>query len=207
MVDDFLVTDPQALRHLDLPPASFEIEEQLLLTQDGDRLDLALFLDPQVVGRLRQDDPMVRLPPGNLAHFCTALEGVSHFLYLTWNARFERSVSLLELELQAEVDKFIAAAFLFARQRRGRIPAGLRSWLYDGPAFDEALDEEALARYRRANYYASKYCSQLASRYLHAPRGGGMVNELRRFHRLTQGRKIRRIETPVRDHGRRAGDS
>ena len=39
--------------------------------------------------------------------FCLALEGVSHFLYLIWNASFDRSVTLLEMELQAEIDKFV----------------------------------------------------------------------------------------------------
>jgi len=40
---------------------------------------------------------------------CMLLEGVSHFLYLTWNAHYDRQVSLLDLELQAEVDKFVFA--------------------------------------------------------------------------------------------------
>jgi hypothetical protein len=38
-------------------------------------------------------------------------EGVSHFVYLS-SAMLERSVSLLELEAQAEVDKFAICGLL-----------------------------------------------------------------------------------------------
>ena len=44
------------------------------------------------------------------ADYCTALEGVSHFHYLVWSLARGRNVSLLELELQAEVDKYATRA-------------------------------------------------------------------------------------------------
>ena len=69
---------------------------------------------------------MVRLHDGNVADYWTALEGVSHFLYLAWNAGHDKPVSLLELEMQAEVDKYVASYWLMRRQFPGRFPAELR---------------------------------------------------------------------------------
>ena len=60
-----------------------------------------------------------RLTEANLADYCTALEGVSHFLYSTWRLNWDAPVSLLELETQAEVDKYAATVFLVADQQGG----------------------------------------------------------------------------------------
>jgi hypothetical protein len=191
-VDDFLVTDPGVLNdiHGHEGPGQSEIEEQLLVVQDGDCLDIALYVDNEVVNRLTRDDPRSRLHAGNLADYCTALEGVSHFLYLIWNAHYERGVSLMELEMQAEIDKYVGTAFLFGQQRSGRIPSSLYSWLFENPEFDSSLDRTSLERYRDANYYASKYCARLENRYLKADGRAGMFNDLRRLYRLTNYAKI-----------------
>ena len=55
---------------------------------------------------------MVRLNENNVADYWTALEGVSHFTYYAWNAARDKPVSLFELELQAEVDKFVTTGIL-----------------------------------------------------------------------------------------------
>ena len=104
-VYDFLVTDRGRL------PAAARggtAEEELIVAEPaagGDEVALSLYLDPALLARLTREDPLVRLHAGNVADWCTALEGVSHFLYLAWNAGHDKPVSLLELEMQAEVDK------------------------------------------------------------------------------------------------------
>ncbi|HSS66031.1 MAG TPA: hypothetical protein VLS27_16510, partial [Gammaproteobacteria bacterium] len=170
-------------------------DEKLLVMQNGEEVELALYLDADLMQRLREDDPTRRLHDGNISDFCTALEGVSHFLYLTWNAGHERGVSLLELEMQAEVDKYVSTAMLFGSQDDGKIPQQLYAWLFDDPVFDESLDGESLKRYRDANYYASRYCSQIQTHYFRERRSGNLMNELRRFYRLPQHHKIKRIES------------
>jgi hypothetical protein len=49
-----------------------------------------------------------------------------------WSTNRARSVSLLKLELQVEVDKVFVAAFLFARQQ-SPVPAALNEWLFGAP--------------------------------------------------------------------------
>ena len=169
--------------------------EKLLLVEYGDRrtVDLGLYLAQELLDDLRDDDPTLCLHDGNLAAFLTVLEGVSHFVYLLWNARHRRPVSLMELELQAEVDKFVSASVLYASQR-GAIPAGLGKHLFDSPSFDRSLSAEARARYEKANHYAGQYCWQLERQFLKNRAKDGFVNELRRFYRFTRVQKLRHIE-------------
>lgn len=192
-VDDFLITDPELARALDTGTAMRETREKLLVRSSDDGVDIALYVDAQVVERLLADDPAETLHDGNLDDYWVALEGVSHFLYFIWNTHHRRTVSRLELEMQAEVDKYVAAAFLIGAQHAGRVPAELHRHLFDECSFDDTLDDNDLALYRSANHYAGRYCEQLAHTYLRSRRHGGMINELRRFYRLTQHDKIRRI--------------
>src|SRR5262249_59072565 len=96
----------------------------------GDEVRLSLYLDPALLTRLTHEDPLVRLHAGNVADWCTALEGVSHFLYLAWNAGHDKPVSLLELEMQAEGDKYVASYWLLRRQVPQHFPAELRHVLF-----------------------------------------------------------------------------
>ena len=194
-VEDFLVTDPAWLNRIEDSPGAEHVQEKLLVRQDGDDVEVALFLHRELVERLHRDDPVEHLHRGNFADLCLALEGVSHFLYLTWNAGFDRAVSLLELEMQAEVDKYVTTAFLFGRQAEGRVPSSLYQWLFQEHSFDRHLDARASRRYRDASRYAGKFCSRIESRYLRAKRPGSLVNELRRFYRLPQREKISCIES------------
>ena len=198
-VDDFLITDPAVLKDIQGPGASpaAEIEEKLLVVQDGDNLDVSLYVADEVVNRLAEDDPEARLHDGNLADFCTAMEGVSHFLYLLWNAGHDRGVSLMELEMQAEIDKYVSMAFLFGQQAEGRIPSSLYTWLFERQEYDDSLDQESLERYQDANYYAGKYCARLQKRYLGRNGRAGMFNDLRRLYRLTKSAKISCAVSPA----------
>ncbi len=193
-VTDYLVTCPQLAASLGLGQAAVASGEQVLVSGDQDEVDLAVFLDRGVLDELRAENPMRALHDGNLDHFWTALEGVSHFVYLVWSARMGRQVTRLELELQAEVDKFVLTAMLVSAQRGGRVPTELHRWLFDLPEIDPSLAAEAARRYAEANRYAGRYCRGLARRYLTEGAGASMMPELRRFYRLSQGGKIRRIE-------------
>ena len=191
-VDDFVFTDLEVLKNLQGHDEFDEsvVEERLLVVQDGDHVDVALYMDSEIVNRLTQDDPGSCLHDGNLADYCTAMEGVSHFLYLIWNAGYERGVSRMELEMQAEIDKYVSTAFLFGQQASGRVPSSLHRWLFENPEFDASLDRVSMERYRDANYYASKYCARLEKRYLRRDGQAGMFNDLRRLYRLTDRAKI-----------------
>ena len=186
-VSEFLVSDPQLVEKID--PTGRDVQEKLLVRERGSELDLALYVDRAVLDRLVDADPTRRLDESNLGDYCVLLEGVSHFVYLTWNARRERPVTLLELELQAEVDKFVSSIFWMGSQRG--VPRRLGSVLFDDPSFDEQLEGDDLARYETANRAAAKYCLSLEERFLRAAKVRDLVEDVRRFYRLPQEEKLR----------------
>lgn len=191
-VYDFLVTDRALARALEADPEARDVREKLLVKPAEDGVDVSLYLDPELLEHLTRDDPLALLHDGNLAEFCTVLEGVSHFVYLAFNATYDKSVTLLEMELQAEVDKFVSSSFLLGQQQAGPVTDDLHDWLFAEPCFDTALDEDGLERYRDANHYASRYCLQLAAQLDDARSRSRVMSELRRFYRLPQQGKIRR---------------
>lgn len=192
-VHDFVIDDPQLASLIDNSPNARDIPEKLLIHQDGDNIDIALYLDSGLIKRLEENDPTEKLHDDNIHDFWLALEGISHFLYFTWNAEYERRVSLLELELQAEVDKFILAALLLEKQFNGYIPPGLHYHLFRNAEFDRRLNQEELVRYRDANYYAGKFCSHIKERFLNRRHFEPLIGELRRFYRLSHHNKIQAI--------------
>jgi hypothetical protein len=200
-VYDFLVTDRARL-----PPAarSGTAEEELVVAQpaDGsDELALSLYLDPALLARLSREDPLVRLHTGNVADWWTALEGVSHFLYLAWNAGHDKPVSLLELEMQAEIDKYVASYWLLRRQFPARFPAELRRVLFERTRVDPRVAAERAQLYREASRYAERFCARLEQSLARSQGSaasgaadGAVLSELRRFYRLTHARKRAFIE-------------
>ena len=160
-VSDFLITDPKLARCLD--SGGRKVDEKLLIAEADGEADVALYLERELLDRLDRHDPLTKLDGDNLADFWAALEGVSHFTYYAWNAARDKAVSLFELELQAEVDKFVTTGMLL-RDQTGREPGGLHGWLFDLPTLAAELGEHERDRYRRANRYAAKYCQRLPLR-------------------------------------------
>jgi len=158
--------------------------EQLLVKQETDALALALFVDAGALANLERHDPSVALHEGNFADFCLAVEGVSHFVYVALCAARDRTVSALELELQAEVDKFACCRLV-----SGADPH-LRRRLYGG-ALAEDLDDDERERYWTANHEARRYAGALERRF--AGRPAELLGELRAFYRLGLADKLSRI--------------
>ena len=173
-----------------------ETDEQLLVAEEGGEMTLGLFLEPQVLQRLADAIPLNALNGGNLADYWTALEGVSHFVYLAWNAGHDRPVGLMELELQAEVDKYVCSLQLLRAQDPTRFPAELHRVLFETARVDEALAGERTGMYRRANQYAGRFCKYLGRilRPMGTQAQARARCELRRFYRLTSAMKLRHIE-------------
>ena len=190
-INDFLITDAQLASQLDV--GGRRVDEKLLIAEETDAASVSLYLEQGLMDRLEDNNPAHRLDEDNLQDFWKALEGVSHFTYYAWNALSDKSVTLLEMELQAEVDKFIGTSLLLQQQGERASP-NLHHWLFGLAKFDDRLSDDELMRYQDANHYAARYCLKLAPQ-LEAWRAGGELNrELRDFYRLTQPAKIRHIE-------------
>jgi hypothetical protein len=120
---------------------------------------------------------------------CQVIEGVSHFLYLAERARRELPATHLELELQAEVDKYVllshgGAGFHPARAAR------VRAQLFERVRYLHAADTETGARYRMANDLAARFATRLEGIFARHQRFEPMRAALRRFYGAGQTEKI-----------------
>jgi hypothetical protein len=174
--------------------AAFAVSGDSVLVLQGEEegtLDVGVYLSPPSLERLSRRDPFRRLDGENLSDFCAATEEVSHFTYLVWSALHARHVTRLELELQAEVDKFVTASFCLEAQGAGGAPEALAERLFERYRLKAGLDAESRERYETANALGGRYCRSLARRYLGKDRQlGAMMSELRRFYRLPQTGKL-----------------
>jgi hypothetical protein len=150
--------------------------EHLLLREHAGTLELALVLPP----------------PGESAdHALQLVEGVSHFLLLWERARTGLPTTLLELELQAEVDKYV---FLTMVARRALSPVRARSLhgkLYDHVTFLHPPHTEEGRRYRLANDLAARFVARAVAPLVARDGLGSARPVLARFYRFGQTDKIR----------------
>jgi hypothetical protein len=190
-IDDYLVDDRDQVA--EYTGTECNTDEQVLLIESKEEVRVGVFIDSDVLSRLERADPWAALEEGNLQDYCTALEGVSHFHYLMWNLARKRSVSLLELELQADVDKYASALTLMTQQCAGVFPGSLHQRLFDRVGYLPELSSEERRRYEDANRYAARFCRSLEERFLkrrrHRPEA--WVAALRRFFRQGHQAKLR----------------
>ncbi|MDH4253954.1 MAG: hypothetical protein OEX13_05440 [Gammaproteobacteria bacterium] len=192
-VRDYLVTDPAVAKILGRDAMLTNTQESVLVVEDEGGIALSVFLDRELLDRLGAANPMTKLRANQLADLWTVLEGISHFNYIVWSASRERPVTLLELELQAEVDKFVSTLLLAVEQGDRDLVNRLHGWLFDQVSFKAELEPEQYERYRAANEYAARLCNGLRQGLI--DRSGGAMEELRRFYRLTQSEKISHIHS------------
>ncbi|HYP77967.1 MAG TPA: hypothetical protein VER12_18475 [Polyangiaceae bacterium] len=148
--------------------------EVVLVRESADELEIALVLPPE----------SKRIPAGGALDdvWLQVAEGVSHFLYLVERARVSLPVTKLELELQAEVDKFVLSLGFTANDDRALIDR-----LFDSPRFLDPEESEAGARYRLAHNLAARFVSRVFA----ANDRERARDRLRTFYRAGQTEKIR----------------
>jgi hypothetical protein len=173
--------------------------EELLVLEEEDGVALGLYLHPEIIAAAAITDPHDRRPlltaRGALGELACAAEGVSHFVYVATRAAAGRKVSLLELEVQAEVDKF--ALLLLHLWRRGlrRMSPSLRRRLFERVRYHRWLGLEERARYREANRLGGGYARWLEGRFVEDADIDGLLRELRRTYRRGGGEKLAYLGT------------
>lgn len=193
-VRDFLVSR-ETCRRMGTDPG----EGSVLVKQGGDEeLELGLYLGEENLERLGEIELSSSMSAAAFELLLLAIEEVSHLAYLLYSASRDKSVTQLELELQAEVDKFVTFALLHASRNRGRVPANLLDRLFGDFELRPGLDAETRQRYSAASFLASRYCSYLVQAGLVSDESlRRLLPELRSFYRMSQPGKIGRIHRVV----------
>lgn len=128
---------------------------------------------------------------------CQVAEGVSHFVYIVERTRRRLPATQLELELQAEVDKFVLLASSVGASRPCRsfpphAASELRERLFGRVRFLHAEGTAPGERYRLANRLAARFVRTLDG-LLHTRADERATRHLRRFFESGQREKIEMV--------------
>ncbi len=163
-----------------------------VLVRETDRgLRACIYFPDRMIERLERHPPQRGLGERNVDPFATLVEELDHLLCLADRAAREVPVSMLELELQANISKYLVLA-RFLAGRRGSLSPRRRTWLryhlFEKVRFVEP-DPAVRQRYRDARRFAVRFldgASRLGPRRL--------LEQLRRFHQEPIDGKLQRIK-------------
>jgi len=165
-------------------PCNEESEREVLLLRENEE-------DVEVTVHLPQSAIDGKKQLG-FDELCQVIEGVSHFVFLVERSRRELPLTQLELELQAEVDKYVVFVHdphntqKFEPQRAAR----LRSRLFRAVSYLDPPGTEKGDRYRLANDLAARFSEMLDERFARRGRFEQLMRALRRFYAAGQDEKI-----------------
>ena len=156
----------------------------MLVREGPDGVDVGVYVAEEALDRLKgitgPSEALLDAPGA----FCLAAEGVSHFMLLFERSRRGEPVSMLELEVQAEVDKFIFAALHHPEQAEQ-----WHSRLFRDARLLEGLSDEEQGRYTEAARLAGAFCAELCA----TPHTGALLELLRSFWRDSGAQRMARM--------------
>ncbi len=158
-----------------------DAEEWVLVREMSDGVDIAVFVDDCHLAALSELSCISEAPLQAFSAFCAATEGVSHFLMLFERYRRQEPVRMLELEAQAEVDKFVCASL--------HHPHHSEEWwmrLFREASVVDGLGTEESDRYEEAGRLAAGFCSALDEH----PTVASWLYQLRSFWRASGAQRL-----------------
>ena len=129
-------------------------------------------------------------PTHRLDALCQIIEGVSHFVYVADRARRGLPTTQLELELQAEIDKYMLLVFS-KKSFDVELARLLHTQLYERVQFAHPEGTELGDRYRLANDLAARFVHRLQTVYAQKGRRAELRDAMARFYGMGQAEKIR----------------
>ena len=161
-------------------------EEVVFIHQQTDTLEFTVYVEEALLAAVDHGQ-------SDLDGLCTVVEGVSHAVCLLWHAHNDRQLRPVDLELQAEIDKFMILVDRPGYAANGRY---LHKQLFTDSRIIPAQGTELHDRYLTASQLASDYCRWLNCRFIEVNDHASLAQELARFYRLSGGAKfdyIRRL--------------
>lgn len=161
-----------------------------LIREMHDGTAVCVYFPDSLIRCLEAFPPQYGLGAENLDAFATFVEEIDHLLVVAERTYRRRPVSLFELELHANVSKYLVLARFLAGSRDSLEPAKrlwLRHRLFDQVRYCDE-DPAVRDRYRDAARWAQRLLYGLA------PLGrAARVDALRQFHRSSLSEQLRQI--------------
>jgi hypothetical protein len=183
-VSQFLIKQTLLKKYLGNQHPLNHAEEVLLVFAQNEEVELGLYLHPKFSRKM----DFYNSSPHEIL---TLLEGVSHLRLALNRFRVGENFSQLEMELQAEIDKF-----LFFSMPHDLFP-NRNAWAHlEKEANLRGLSKQQKETYQTARRLACRYCLELEKKYLNTKSFDGLFHEVRQFYRMSHWKKIHTIGLP-----------
>lgn len=151
---------------------------------------LAVYFPDEMIARLERHPPTQTLHAGNVDDFAAFVEEIDHFLVIAHGLSQDREITLLELEIRANISKELVLKHFIGRlSGQVRLDPAQRQWvrfhLFEKHCYIED-DDRVRSRYEEARRHAVRILDRLAE--LPAP---ARVRALRRWNALPAPLKMR----------------
>ncbi len=153
---------------------------QVIYVDEGNDATMGIYLGKRIFKKIRN-----KVKIFSLQDFCVMAEEISHFIYLIWSKSNEKKITLLDLEIQAEVDKFLLASNFFQSQET------VFKKMFETFMFRKNLLKDEENRYIEASRLGKKLAINLRSKKIPFSE---KMNWLRFFYRQNPTSRISMIE-------------
>ncbi len=167
---------------------------KVLIRDAGETLKVSIYYPDELIRELESNDPRLGLHDGNVDLCASFVEELDHFLFIAQNYKQNRPFSLLELELQANVTKYLVLKYFIALQNKSIKLSNfdkeyIRYHLFYKRKYD-IEDTSERKRYEDAGKFGMMYTKHI-DLLPHEDR----LRDLRQFSRMTCPSKIRHIQS------------
>ena len=167
---------------------------RVFIRDAGDTLKVSIYYPDELIRGLESNDPRLGLHDGNVDLCASFVEELDHFLFIAQNYKQHRPFSLLELELQANVTKYLVLKYFIALQNKSLKLSKfdkeyIRYHLFYKRKYD-IEDTSERKRYEDAGKFGMIY-----TEYIDLLPQEDRLRDLRQFSRMTCPSKIRHIQS------------
>ena len=167
---------------------------KVLIRDAGDTLKVSIYYPDELIRKLEGNDPRLGLHDDNIDLCASFVEELDHFLFIVQNYKQNRPFSLLELEIQANVTKYLVLKYFIALQNKSIKLSKfdkeyIRYHLFYKRKYD-IEDTSERKRYEDAGKFGMMY-----TEHIDLLPQEDRLRDLRQFSRMTCPSKIRHIQS------------
>jgi hypothetical protein len=165
---------------------------RVLMRDLGNTLKVSIYYPDRLIKVLEENDPRMGLHDDNIDECASFVEELDHFLFIAQNFKRNRPFSLLELELQANVTKYLVLKYFIALKNRSmRLQEFDKEYIRHHLFYKRNYALEGPVERKR--YEDAKELGMTYTRHIDFLSHDDRLSDLRLFSRLPCPLKIRHI--------------
>ncbi|ODS31898.1 MAG: hypothetical protein SCARUB_02978 [Candidatus Scalindua rubra] len=167
---------------------------KVFIRDAGHALKVNIYYPDELIRELENNDPRLGLHDDNIDVCASFIEELDHFLFIAQNYKLNRPFSLLELELQANVTKYLVLKYFIALQNKSiKLSKFDKEYIRYHLFYKRKYDIEDTSERKR--YEDAGTFGMLYTKYIDLLPQEDRLRDLRQFSRMTCPSKIRHIQS------------